>query len=195
MTAQDPSCACRGVFDILSVTFARIVALVDSFLVRAGAVLNVATVVVFVLGLFTSVVINRWWSIQTACALPTSPTRCSSRDIPLAAYPELVPRLGLGYMAWHLRLSNRLKSSHALPHCMPSAASVCAAWIRPLYLVVCSPILCCLVLRCLGLRYMALFCAASLLRCMEAVCRRRALPADAARASCCVCSGQQIAKS
>lgn len=31
--------------------------------------MNIATVVVFVLGLFTSVVINRWWSIQTACAL------------------------------------------------------------------------------------------------------------------------------
>lgn len=38
----------------------------------AGAVFNLATVVVFILGLFISLVINRWWSIRTACvaALP-----------------------------------------------------------------------------------------------------------------------------
>lgn len=32
----------------------------------AGAVFNLATVVVFILGLFTTLVINRWWSIRTA---------------------------------------------------------------------------------------------------------------------------------
>lgn len=44
----------------------------------AGAVFNLATIVVFILGLFTTLVINRWWSIRTARAPPALPT-CSAR--------------------------------------------------------------------------------------------------------------------
>ena len=40
----------------------------DACICRAGAVFNLATVVVFFLGLFITLVINRWWSIRTARA-------------------------------------------------------------------------------------------------------------------------------
>ena len=41
---------------------------------HAGAVFNLATIVVFILGLFITLVINRWWSIRTARAPQTLPT-------------------------------------------------------------------------------------------------------------------------
>jgi hypothetical protein len=51
----------------------------------AGSVFNMATIVVFILGLFITLVINRWWSIRTARA---------SRSRPVSYHPAKLQERG-----------------------------------------------------------------------------------------------------